>query len=138
MGLFMAMTLAFGNLVYLYLGVAFIQMLKVLVTRTVLIGSIICTCIIVTNIPRARLATSQAFTPVITMACAFIVGLEVPHFKLVLSVLIIASGVATASYGAINFSAMGLFIMFLSELTESIRLIMTQMLLQGYKFNASM
>lgn len=28
-GLFMAMTLAFGNLVYLYLGVAFIQMLKV-------------------------------------------------------------------------------------------------------------
>lgn len=72
------------------------------------------------------------------MACAFVVGLEVPHFKLVLSVLIIASGVATASYGAINWSVMGLFIMFLSELTESIRLIMTQMLLQGYKFNASM
>lgn len=32
-GLFMAMTLAFGNLVYLYLGVAFIQMLKVRGTR---------------------------------------------------------------------------------------------------------
>lgn len=28
-GLFMALTLAFGNLVYLYLTVAFIQMLKV-------------------------------------------------------------------------------------------------------------
>ena len=33
-GLFMAMTLAFGNLVYLYLGVAFIQMLKVRGSRS--------------------------------------------------------------------------------------------------------
>lgn len=79
----------------------------------------------------------QAFTPVIAMACAFVAGLEVPHFKLVLSVLVIAGGVAAASFGAVDFSVMGIFIMFLSELTESIRLIMTQMLLQGYKFNAS-
>lgn len=71
------------------------------------------------------------------MACAFVAGLEVPHFKLVLSVMVIACGVAAASYGAVDFSVMGIFIMFLSELTESIRLIMTQMLLQGYKFNAS-
>ena len=79
----------------------------------------------------------QALTPVFTMACAFVVGLEVPHFKLVLSVLIIAGGVALASYGAIDFNIMGIFIMFLSMLAEAVRLIMTQMLLQDYKFNAS-
>ncbi len=72
------------------------------------------------------------------MACAIIVGFEVPHFNLVLSVLIIACGVATASYGAVDFNVMGLVIMFSSLLSESVRLVMTQMLLQGYKFNASM
>ena len=71
------------------------------------------------------------------MACAFLVGLEVPHFKLVLSVLIIAGGVATASYGAIDFNIMGIMIALLGELFEAVRLIMTQMLLQDYKFNAS-
>jgi uncharacterized membrane protein YuzA (DUF378 family) len=71
------------------------------------------------------------------MFCAFVVGLETPHYKLVLSVFVIAGGVATASYGAVDFNLVGIIIMFLSELTESIRLIMTQILLQGHKFNAS-
>lgn len=104
-GLFMALTLAFGNLVYLHLTVAFIQMLK-------------------------------AFTPVITMACTFVAGLERPHLKLVSAVVLIALGVAAASYGELNFSLVGVLIMFLSELFESVRLVMTQILLQGHNFNA--
>lgn len=104
-GLFGALTLAFGNLVYLYLTMAFIQMLK-------------------------------AFTPVITMACTFVAGLERPHLNLVSAVGLIAGGVAAASYGELNFSLVGVTIMFASELFESIRLVMLQILLQGYKFNA--
>ena len=80
---------------------------------------------------------TQALTPVFTMVCAFVAGLEVPHFKLVLSVLIIAGGVALASYGAVDFSIAGIVIALHGELFEAIRLIMTQMLLQDYKFNAS-
>lgn len=103
-GLFMALTLHFGNLVYLYLTVAFIQMLK-------------------------------AFTPIITMLSLFVARLETPSRRLVLSVSFIAVGTALASAGEVNLNLTGMFIMLLSELFESIRLVMTQLLLTGLRFH---
>lgn len=105
-GLCMALTLMFGNLVYLYLSVAFIQILK-------------------------------CFTPIITMVALFIAGLETPTRRLVASVLFIALGTALASIGELNFSVLGMLIMFASECFEAIRLVMTQLLLTGLKFHPS-
>jgi len=103
-GFFMAMTLWTGNEVYLYLTVAFIQMLK-------------------------------AFTPVITMIALFIARLEDPTTAMIASVLLTALGTATAAYGEIKLSILGLVFMFGSETGEAIRLVMTQYLLVGLKLN---
>jgi len=103
-GLFMALTLHFGNLVYLYLTVAFIQMLK-------------------------------AVTPIITMLALFVAGLESPTRPLIASVTIIAFGTAIASVGEVNLDITGVLIMLASEAFESIRLVMTQVLLTGLKFH---
>ncbi|KAK9865387.1 hypothetical protein WJX84_008174 [Apatococcus fuscideae] len=104
-GLFMALTLHFGNVVYLYLTVSFIQMLK-------------------------------AFTPIITMIALFMAALEVPTRQLISSVLLIALGTAIASYGEINLNIIGVICMFASESFEATRLVMTQVVLVGLKFNA--
>ncbi|KAG7674874.1 putative sugar phosphate/phosphate translocator [Nannochloris sp. 'desiccata'] len=103
-GLFMALTLHFGNLVYLHLTVSFIQILK-------------------------------SFTPVITMLALFIAQLETPTKRLIWSVSVIAAGTAIASIGEVNFSALGVLIMMLSETFEATRLVMTQLLLTGLKFH---
>lgn len=47
------------------------------------------------------------------------------------SVLAIAGGTALAAYGEVHNSVVGVFIMLLSEVCEAVRLVMTQMLLQG-------
>ncbi len=70
------------------------------------------------------------------MVCAFIAGVEQPHLNLVLSVLIITGGVATASCGAAEYNWLGVVILFLSQVAESVRLVLTQTLLQEYSFNA--
>lgn len=103
-GLFMALTLHFGNLVYLHLTVAFIQMLK-------------------------------AFTPIITMLSLFVARLETPTRRLIFSVSFIALGTALASAGEVNLSVTGVVIMLLSEIFESVRLVMTQLLLTGLRFH---
>mmetsp|Transcript_10735 Transcript_10735/g.18672 ORF Transcript_10735/g.18672 Transcript_10735/m.18672 type:complete len:347 (-) Transcript_10735:641-1681(-) len=103
-GFFMAITLWTGNEVYLYLSVAFIQMLK-------------------------------AFTPVITMLCLFMAGLEDPTRAMIMSVLLTAGGTALAAYGEVNLSLIGLAFMLASETGEALRLVMTQWLLTGLKFH---
>lgn len=49
------------------------------------------------------------------------------------SVLGIAFGTALAAYGEVHNSVVGVTIMFVSEACEAIRLVMTQLLLQGLK-----
>lgn len=104
-GLGHAGTLAFGNLVYLYLGVGFIQMLK-------------------------------SFTPVMILAVGYLGKIEHPNETTIFSVLIISLGTAaTCTFNEGGLMNMyGLFLMFMAELTEAVRLLMTQFLLQNLKF----
>lgn len=71
------------------------------------------------------------------MLSLFIARLESPSRRLILSVSFIALGTATASAGEVNLNYTGVFIMLLSEIFESIRLVMTQLLLTGLRFHPS-
>lgn len=55
-----------------------------------------------------------------------------------MSVLGICAGTALASYGEINFSVLGISIMFAAEVTEAVRLVLVQHLLKvGQSVNSS-
>ncbi|MEW5304527.1 MAG: hypothetical protein WDW38_011162 [Sanguina aurantia] len=85
---------------YLYLTVAFVQMLK-------------------------------AFCPVVTMLLLFFARLEKATTRLVAAVMMIAIGVAMASYGETHMNMFGLAAMIISVFAESTRLVLTQHLLVG-------
>lgn len=70
------------------------------------------------------------------MIALFMTALEVPTRQLISSVMLIAVGTAIASYGEVNFSIIGVACMFASESFEATRLVMTQIVLVGLKFNA--
>lgn len=101
-GLAQAATLSFGNTVYLFLNVGFIQMLK-------------------------------SFTPVCIMITAYAAGIEIPSLHLVISVSIISIGTAITCGFSADFNVWGIFLMFMAEFTESIKLVFTQFLLQNVK-----
>jgi hypothetical protein len=61
--------------------------------------------------------------------------LQSPTSQLIGSVCIIAGGTAVAGYGEINISVTGVVIQMISESSEALRLIMTQILLQGHSFH---
>lgn len=102
-GLAHAGTLSFGNMVYLYLDVGFIQMLK-------------------------------AFTPVFIMLTGYLASIDTPTHPVILSVIVISIGTAATCSFTPQLNLLGIFIMFLSELTEGIRLVITQFFLQQLKF----
>jgi len=106
-GLFMALTLNFGNRVYLYLSVSLIQMLK-------------------------------AATPAITLFIVWAAGLSNPSWKICTAVLIISTGVAVSSVTSdkSDWSFIGFFVMFLSEVSEAVRCALIQYLLADLKFSA--
>lgn len=102
-GLSFAATLSFGNMVYLYLDIGFIQMLK-------------------------------SFTPVFILLTGYLCGVETMSIPMSFSVLLISFGTATTCSATSNLNLIGLFIMFLSSLSEAIRLVITQYFLQNLKF----
>jgi drug/metabolite transporter (DMT)-like permease len=102
-GLSTAATLSLGNMVYLYLDVGFIQMLK-------------------------------SFTPVLLVLTGYLTGIETANWSTILSVIVISAGTATTCTYTPQLHMLGLFLMFLSSLTEAIKLVITQFFLQNLKF----
>ncbi|PNH09408.1 putative sugar phosphate/phosphate translocator [Tetrabaena socialis] len=99
-------TLWLGNAAYLYLSVAFIQMLK-------------------------------ATMPVTVFTVGVFMGTEKYSGMYALNMVVVAIGVATASYGELNFNLVGVLFQGGSIVTESFRLCLIQLLLQarGIKLN---
>ena len=61
--------------------------------------------------------------------------MQIPTWKLVTAVFVIATGTSLAGYGEINLSFVGVLLMALSECAETVRLVMTQFMLQGLNFH---
>ncbi|GLI60866.1 hypothetical protein VaNZ11_003083 [Volvox africanus] len=99
-------TLWLGNAAYLYLSVAFIQMLK-------------------------------AQMPVTVFFVGVLLGTEKYTLLYALNMVVVAVGIATASYGELNFNVVGVVFQISSIFTESFRLCLIQLLLQasGIKLN---
>ncbi|KAG2455118.1 hypothetical protein HYH02_000938 [Chlamydomonas schloesseri] len=99
-------TLWLGNAAYLYLSVAFIQMLK-------------------------------ATMPVTVFLVGVMLGTEKYSALYALNMVVVAVGVAAASYGELNFNLVGVIFQSGSIVTESFRLCLIQLLLQarGIKLN---
>ena len=76
----------------------------------------------------------KSFTPVMILACSVLAGLEYPSQVTILSIGVISMGTATTCSFVPDMSLVGLFIMFLAEFSEAVRLLMTQFLLQNLKF----
>lgn len=99
-------TLWMGNAAYLYLSVAFIQMLK-------------------------------ATMPITVFLVGVLLGTEKYSHPYAANMVVVAIGVATASYGELNFNLVGVMFQAGSIVTESFRLCLIQILLQsrGIKLN---
>lgn len=76
----------------------------------------------------------KSFTPVIIMITAYIARIENPSYPVIYSILVISVGTAATCSFTPQLSLIGLFVMFMAEATEAIRLVLTQFLLQNLKF----
>lgn len=101
-----ASALALGNLVYLWLNVGTIQMLK-------------------------------SFTPVTMLTVSYFTRVETLTTSVVVSVLITSLGTAATCSYTPQLSILGFLVMFLSGVMESVRLVLTQNLLQNLNFGVT-
>lgn len=76
----------------------------------------------------------KSFVPVIIMITSYIFGIEYPTRPVILSVIIISIGTAATCSYTPQLSVLGLIVIFTAEFFESIRLVLTQFLLQNLKF----
>eukprot|EP01038_Epipyxis_sp_PR26KG_P014478 gene14478-19434_t len=74
------------------------------------------------------------FAHACTLAFGYMANIENPTTPTIISVLVISLGTAATCSFNPDFSLLGVFIMFLSELSEAVRLILTQYFLQQLKF----
>lgn len=68
----------------------------------------------------------KSFTPVIIMLTAYVARIETPSKSVVMSVMVISLGTAMTCSFTPQLSLLGLLVMFMAELTEAVRLVMTQ------------
>lgn len=75
----------------------------------------------------------KCFTPVVVMAGLSLSGIESANRPTMVSIIVISVGTALTCTYSPNVSLIGLFVMFMSEVFEAIRLILTQFLLKDQK-----
>lgn len=128
-GLFFSLSLICGNLTYLYLSVAFIQMLKV--RRGVLSISRSSQC---PYPAEADISRSQATTPVAVLLAGWALGTSQPNLKVLFNVSFIVIGVVIASIGEIKFVLIGFLFQLGGIVFEAIRLVLVQQLLSSAEY----
>ncbi|EIW69573.1 hypothetical protein TREMEDRAFT_30762, partial [Tremella mesenterica DSM 1558] len=77
----------------------------------------------------------KAFTPVAILLISAIFKLQALTQKLVMIVILISTGCALAAYGEVHFELFGFLCQASAVLFESSRLVMIQILLQGFKMD---
>jgi len=75
----------------------------------------------------------KCFTPVVVMAGLSFTGIEAANRPTMVSIIVISFGTALTCTYSPNVSFIGLFVMFMSEVFEAMRLILTQFLLKDQK-----
>lgn len=76
----------------------------------------------------------KSFTPVIILLTSVVAKIENPNIPTIFSVFLMSVGTAATCSFTAELSILGLFVMFMAEFTEAIRLLMTQFLLHHCKF----
>jgi len=76
----------------------------------------------------------KASTPVMIVIFLRLFKIEDPSVKILMSVLIISTGVIMSGYGEINFSIVGVLTMISGQVAEALRLVFTQKLLKNLRF----
>ena len=76
----------------------------------------------------------KSFTPVVIIFFGYITSVDIPSVPIVYSVGIISIGIAATCTFSPTFHLVGITVMFLSEIAEAMRLILTQYLLKQMKF----
>lgn len=76
----------------------------------------------------------KTLTPVVIMLCGMLLKVQNPSIWVVYSVIVISFGTAMTCTFTPDANPMGLIIMFVSMLSEAIKLVLTQYMLQQLKF----
>lgn len=113
----------FGNTAYLYISVAFIQMLKALSEFTAHLPYIV--VMIWYWFELIRIAV-----PVATFIMAVLCGTDKLRRDLFLNMVLVSVGVVVSSYGEIHFNVIGTLYQVTGIVAEALRLVLTQVLLQ--------
>ncbi|GAA5984750.1 hypothetical protein JCM11641_002173 [Rhodosporidiobolus odoratus] len=105
--------------------------------KIVPVGLLFSASLVLSNWVYLRLSVSfiqmiKAFTPVSVLLVSASFGLKELNKKIVFIVSVISFGVALASYGEIEFEIVGFSVQLLAIGIESFRLVLVQMLLQGF------
>jgi len=113
-GVCFSASLACGNMVYLYLTVSFIQMLKVRTSEPV---------------TSAALTPLKAASPIATLMATWAFRLRPVQYSTLCNILVIAFGVAIASFGEVSFNIVGIVLQLGGVVFEALRIVMVQKLL---------
>ena len=133
-GLFFSLSLICGNITYLYLSVAFIQMLKVGRAGLVPSSSLFPLWHRYRVMLTAEPVAFQASTPVAVLLAGWALGTSKPNMKVLFNVSFIVVGVVIASFGEIKFVLVGFVFQIAGIVFEAVRLVMVQRLLSSAEY----